>query len=92
MPLYERPGITAGLRHLALNVNNLSKLPEEIGELTELTEFRVYKNNLTALPESIMKLTNLTYLDISSNSKLELTSAQKEWIASLKAKGCEVRL
>ncbi|MBE9592406.1 MAG: leucine-rich repeat domain-containing protein, partial [Proteobacteria bacterium] len=41
--------------------------PEEIGKLTNLTNFYLSGNQLETVPEEIGKLTNLTVLDLSKN-------------------------
>jgi hypothetical protein len=52
--------------------NQLTEIPESIGNLTDLTELHLANNQLTELPESISKLTNLTVLDLSDNQLTEL--------------------
>jgi Leucine-rich repeat (LRR) protein len=50
---------------------NLTKLPENIGQLTKLKVLSLYDNKLTKLPESIGNLTKLRVLNLRDN---ELTS------------------
>jgi len=54
-----------------LNLYNMElsgAIPEEIGNLTELTQLGLTSNNLIGtIPESIGKLTNLTQLSLSNN-------------------------
>jgi hypothetical protein len=54
------------------NVNEISKLPDKVGELTNLRVLILNSNKLTALPNSIMKLTNLEVLDLSINKELDI--------------------
>jgi internalin A len=55
------------LTSLDLCDNQLTALPESIGQLTNLTSLNLRDNRLTTLPESIKQLTNLAYLYLSSN-------------------------
>ncbi|HMV48752.1 MAG TPA: COR domain-containing protein, partial [Blastocatellia bacterium] len=73
--------------------NEIARLPEELGQLTELQElnlgdwlakkgrfrhFHLQGNQLKELPTSLEKLTNLQYLNLSSNQLKELpTSIEK---------------
>ena len=59
-----------------LNVcnNQLTQLPREIGQLTQLTNLDLYDNQLTQLPKEIGNLTQLTYLYLSSNELTQLPS------------------
>jgi len=52
---------------LNISYNQLTTLPPEITELTNLTEIYLYGNQLTTLPPEITKLTNLTVLVLSGN-------------------------
>jgi internalin A len=52
---------------LDLSSQQITELPEEIGQLTNLTSLNLNFNQLTALPESIGQLTSLTSLTISDN-------------------------
>jgi hypothetical protein len=47
--------------------NQLTELPESIGNLTNLEELNLSNNQLTALPESIGNLTNLRTLNLGFN-------------------------
>ncbi len=57
---------------LNLSVMDLTELPPEIGQLTNLTALSLEHNSLSNLPPEIGQLTNLTelYLDINSLSNL----------------------
>ncbi len=56
------------LTELNLQSNNLSELPESIGQLHNLTVINLEDNNLVSLPKSIVKLQSLTALDLESNN------------------------
>jgi Leucine-rich repeat (LRR) protein len=53
---------------LKLNAKELTNLPSEIGDLTNLKFLELRTNNLTSLPPEIGNLTNLTSLELRSNS------------------------
>ena len=57
---------------LVLSDNNLVSLPDEIYQLTNLTELYLYDNKLESISEKIGKLTNLTKLYVSSNQLTKL--------------------
>jgi Leucine-rich repeat (LRR) protein len=58
---------------LSLDENNITLLPEEIGNFTLLTElFSVCDNALTAIPPCVGNMTKLTCLRLSGNSLLDL--------------------
>ena len=57
------------LRMLDLGHNQLTYLPDEIGDLPNLTDFLyLHDNRLTSLPPSFASLTRLRYLNISENA------------------------
>lgn len=56
------------LKYLFLYFNDLVKLPENIGDLVNVTRFELAYNELTELPENIGKMQRLNYLDISNNN------------------------
>ena len=55
------------LNSLYLSRNQLSSIPESIGELTHLTSLDLNKNQLSSIPESIAKLTHLNSLHLFGN-------------------------
>ncbi|KDO25226.1 hypothetical protein SPRG_09475 [Saprolegnia parasitica CBS 223.65] len=55
------------VQKLDVSQNQLTALPETIGEMTELRILNVRSNKLTALPDTISKLARLEILDISGN-------------------------
>ena len=52
---------------LDLSHQGLVKLPEKVGQLTNLSELYLNNNKLTQLPPEIYHLKNLTILDLSGN-------------------------
>ena len=73
---------------LWLDVNQLTSVPAEIGQLTSLTNLYLNRNQLTSVPAEIGRLTSLTKLDLNDN---QLTSVPA-FIANLKANGCDVKI
>lgn len=61
-----------GMRHLRmldLGHNELTQLPESLGEITGLSDFLyLHDNRLTSLPDSLSRLKTLRYLNISENA------------------------
>lgn len=53
---------------LTLRDKNLSSIPAEIGQLTNLYHLDLAVNNLTSVPSEIGLLTNLTFLNLGSNN------------------------
>ena len=62
----------ATLQTLDLSWNQLTDLPESIGQLTQLQKLDLSYNQLTSLPDSISKLTQLQTLDLSYNRLTDL--------------------
>jgi internalin A len=67
--------------------NQLTELPQSIGNLTNLTTLSLSDNQLTKLPESIGNLTNLEilYLDYNQLTELpesigNLTNLEQLWL------------
>lgn len=54
------------------NTNEISDLPDKIGNLTNLRTLILNSNKLTTLPNDITKLTKLEVLDLSKNKDLEI--------------------
>lgn len=52
---------------LDIRAQNLTELPDSIGQLTQLRRLIVSDNQLEKLPDSISQLSNLKYLDIVDN-------------------------
>jgi hypothetical protein len=54
------------IKELDLSYNQLTQLPSEIGQLTQLTRLYLSGNQLTQLPNEIGHLTRLTYLNLEN--------------------------
>uniref|UniRef100_UPI004057AB3F COR domain-containing protein n=1 Tax=Candidatus Electronema sp. TaxID=2698783 RepID=UPI004057AB3F len=65
----------SGTTRLDLSNKELTTLPTEICELTNLTWLALSHNRLTTLPPEICQLTNLAYLSLSDNHIRELPLA-----------------
>ncbi len=59
--------VNKDIKILILSYNNLTQLPVEIWQLTQLTTLNLSNNNITQLPVEIGKLTLLTTLYLSYN-------------------------
>ena len=64
-----------GVTWLDLSGKNLTALPPEIGQLTNLSTLYLHNSQLTSLPAEIGQFTNLSTLDLRSN---QLTSLPAE--------------
>jgi hypothetical protein len=64
--------VNKDIKHLDVGYNNLTQLPVEIGQLTQLTTLDLNSNNITQLPVEIGQLTHLTTLDLNSNNITQL--------------------
>lgn len=60
---------------MSLTSNNLTNLPEEIGDLTLLTVLRVDDNRLTCLPDSVGRLSHLEELQAGQNRLSKLPAS-----------------
>jgi Leucine-rich repeat (LRR) protein len=56
-----------GLQQLLLNGNELSSLPEEIGQLVKLKTLHLHENKISSLPTSTRELTELQSLTLHAN-------------------------
>ena len=66
--------VRGGVVSLDLSGKELSRLPDEVTELTEMQELRLDYNSLTELPTSIIKLKNLIRLHLNDNKLTKLPS------------------
>lgn len=58
-------------------LTQLKRLPEQIGKLYGLVNFKVSQNMLTYLPQSLGTLANLKYLDVSRNQLQYMPGSMK---------------
>lgn len=68
---FQQLSTMTALKSLGLGHNQLTRLPDSIGNLTNLTTLGLSYNQLTTLPDSFGDLTNLTNLGLYNN---EITS------------------
>ncbi|XP_021563579.1 E3 ubiquitin-protein ligase LRSAM1 [Carlito syrichta] len=68
----------ATIKVLDLHDNQLTALPDDIGQLTALQVFNVERNQLTHLPRSIGSLAQLQTLTVKDNKLKELPDAMGE--------------
>ena len=64
--------VNKDITNLNLSYNNLTQLPVEIGQLTQLTILNLSNNKLTYLPVEIWQLTQLTSLLLTTNNLTKL--------------------
>ena len=62
----------SSLQVLDLHDNNLSLLPEEIGDLENLTKLNLSHNKITFLPMSFFNLRNLRHMNLNHNELNEI--------------------
>jgi len=62
----------AGCQHLDLSNKDITEIPEEIGELTNVKSLDLSFNHISKLPDSIAKMTSLEELFLMRNSICEL--------------------
>jgi Leucine-rich repeat (LRR) protein len=66
------------LKYLSLDGNNITIVPDSIGDLNQLVEFNLHNNRrIEAIPKSIGKIINLEILDIRNNNISSLPNAVK---------------
>ena len=63
-----------------LSNNQLTTLPDFLGQLTQLTELRLSSNQLATLPDSLGQLNQLTVLDLTDNQLRTLP----DWLGQLR--------
>ncbi|CDW53689.1 leucine rich repeat containing protein 47 [Trichuris trichiura] len=63
------------LNFVELSHSSLSHMPEDIGEMSHLTNLVLRGNSLNSLPDTIGSLASLKYLDVSRNALTELPAS-----------------
>ena len=71
-PWLKFPFIRSSVTTLYLRGNQLQKLPDSIGQLSNLTHLFLSENQLQEVPDSIGQLSNLTSLDLEHNQLQKL--------------------
>jgi Leucine-rich repeat (LRR) protein len=79
------------LIELNLRNNQLTFLPDCIGELKSLKWLRLENNQLTSLPDCIGELNNLEVLYIENNPNLVLFEHQLPWLRKLENAYWEIK-
>ncbi|MFT2110137.1 leucine-rich repeat-containing protein kinase family protein [Marinomonas sp. 2405UD68-3] len=88
--------LSENLRWLILTDNQITKLPEKLGELYRLEKLMLTGNRLTQLPESIARCKSLALLRISANQLTDfpyllLSLPRLAWLAFSGNPFCEER-
>ncbi|MHA1341742.1 MAG: leucine-rich repeat domain-containing protein [Promethearchaeota archaeon] len=84
--------LASSFKELWIKDNQLSSLPENIGNLNKLESLNLSCNKLSSLPESIVYLKNLTYLYLSENNLSSLPGTIKKCLKLLEKNGCIIYL
>ncbi|XP_001355079.4 leucine-rich repeat-containing protein 20-like isoform X1 [Drosophila pseudoobscura] len=62
----------SAITDLNLSSNNLSRLPDELANMTALAKLNISRNSFIVLPQVIFKLESLTHLDAQENKIYEI--------------------
>ncbi len=82
-----------GIEVLDLSLNKITKLPSEIGNLSNLRWIRLYNNrNLKSLPKEVSHWTNLEHLDIAGTKISEIPESIGNWkkLSHITANACSI--
>ncbi len=74
---YIKSGKIKEVSHVNLDCQNLTEIPINILELTQIKKLSLDKNNIIALPQNIENLVNLEHLSLLSNKIKELPTTFK---------------
>lgn len=74
----------SGTMELDLSRMELAKLPESLGQLTQLHSLNLSKNKFLVVPKPVEQLTTIRFLDLSNNALSELPlSFANLWLSEL---------
>ena len=76
------------LKRLDLRDCNLQKIPNDIGNLSSITELYLSENHFCCLPESMVQLSKLKYIDLNNCTRLRSLSQLPSTISIVDANGC----
>ncbi len=80
------------LKELYCDTNKLEDLPTSIGSLSHLEILHLQDNNISKISNSIRQLSSLNSLYLHMNPNGQIRKDLRDWINSLKLKGCKVLL
>jgi internalin A len=81
--ILEQPSVQKEITYLDLSEKGLTVLPPAIGQLSHLTELKLWGNELTELPPEIAQLTQLRKLNLARN-KLRILPSEIAELTHLK--------
>ncbi|KAF3967643.1 hypothetical protein CMV_008371 [Castanea mollissima] len=76
------------LKRLDLRDCNLQIIPNDIGNLSSITELYLSENHFSCLPESMVQLSKLELIDLNNCTRLRSLSQLPSTISMVEAEGC----